>query len=658
MTEPILEIKDLSVVFRTEAGNMSAIRNLSMSIGHGEIVAVVGESGCGKSVLCKTILGLLPKPAKITSGTMRTGGRDLSGLSDRRYGRVRGKDISMVFQDPMTSLDPSLTVGAQIAEAIHAHDRALSKAAIREKVVGLLDSVGIDRAAERADAYPWMLSGGMRQRGVLAMALSQDPKLLIADEPTTALDVTVQTEILDLLRQLRDERDLSVLFISHDLGACTRIADTIHIMYAGRIVESGTAEDVMLAPAHPYTRGLLQALPAFAKDGRLRPIPGVPPSIPEGFEADAFAERNEYALGIDYVQAPPFFELSETHRAATWLADPRAPKIPEAELRADGGSGVRTGGGSDVCADGSDALLRQTAVDAAAARLHSPRPVLLEVKGLSHRFTLGRGSVQALDHVSFEIRQGEVFSLVGESGSGKSTLARCILRMLRPTEGQITYDRIRVTDRRHTRAFRDRLAREIQFISQDPGAALDAHMTVRDIIAEPLLIHRIFSSRQELDEYIRAMLREVQLDENLLDRYPAQLSGGQKQRVSIARAYSMNPKLLVADEPLSSLDVSIQAQIIELFLSLQKQHDTALLFISHDLSMVRLFSDRVGVMYRGRMVEQADAVKLFRKPEHPYTRALLSAVPIPDPRREKQRQLIRYEDPAWESTASETEVRP
>ena len=642
MTEPILEIKDLSVVFRTEAGNMSAIRNLSMSIGHGEIVAVVGESGCGKSVLCKTILGLLPKPAKVTSGTMRAGGRDLCGLSDRRYGRVRGKDISMVFQEPMTSLDPSMTVGAQIGEAIHVHDRALSKAAIREKVVGLLDSVGIDRAAERADAYPWMLSGGMRQRCVLAMALSQDPRLLIADEPTTALDVTVQTEILDLLRQLRDERDLSVLFISHDLGACARIADTIHIMYAGRIIESGTAEDVMLAPAHPYTRGLLQALPAFAKDGRLRPIPGVPPAVPEGFEADAFAERNEYALGIDYVEAPPFFELSETHRAATWLADPRAPKIPEAEL----------------CMGSS----------AAAAKLHSPRPVLLEVKDLSHRFTLGRGSVQALDHVSFEIRQGEVFSLVGESGSGKSTLARCILRMLRPTEGQILYDRIRITDRRHTRAFRDRLAREIQFISQDPGAALDAHMTVRDIIAEPLLIHRIFSSRQELDEYIRAMLREVQLDENLLDRYPAQLSGGQKQRVSIARAYSMNPKLLVADEPLSSLDVSIQAQIIELFLSLQKRHDTALLFISHDLSMVRLFSDRVGVMYRGRMVEQADAVKLFHKPEHPYTRALLSAVPIPDPRREKQRQLIRYEDPAQESAAAtgsdvaaaatETEVRP
>ena len=643
MTEPILEIKDLSVVFHTDDGNMSAIRNLSMSIGHGEIVAVVGESGCGKSVLCKTILGLLPKPAKVTSGTIRAGGMDLSGLSDRGYGRVRGKDISMVFQDPMTSLDPSMTVGAQIAEAIHVHDHALSKAAIREKVVGLLDSVGIDRAAERADAYPWMLSGGMRQRCVLAMALSQDPKLLIADEPTTALDVTVQTEILDLLRQLRDERDLSVLFISHDLGACARIADTIYIMYAGRIIESGTAEDVMLTPAHPYTRGLLQALPAFAKDGRLRPIPGVPPAIPEGFEADAFAERNEYALGIDYMQAPPFFELSETHRAATWLADPRAPKIPEAEPCLDADAGAER---IDI-----------TARTERAARNHSPRPVLLEVKDLSHRFTLGRGSVQALDHVSFEIRQGEVFSLVGESGSGKSTLARCVLRMLRPTEGQITYDRIRVTDPRHTRAFRSRLAREIQFISQDPGAALDSHMTVRDIIAEPLLIHRMFDSRRELEEYIRAMLREVQLDENLLDRYPAQLSGGQKQRVSIARAYSMNPKLLVADEPLSSLDVSIQAQIIELFLSLQKRHDTALLFISHDLSMVRLFSDRVGVMYRGRMVEQADAVKLFRKPEHPYTRALLSAVPIPDPRREKERQLIRYEDPAQESAASETEVR-
>ncbi|MBQ9060738.1 MAG: ABC transporter ATP-binding protein [Firmicutes bacterium] len=628
MTKPILEIKDLSVVFHTDDGNMSAVRNLSMSIGHGEIVAVVGESGCGKSVLCKTILGLLPKRAVITTGSIRSGERILTGRSDRGYGRVRGRDISMVFQDPMTSLDPSQTIGIQIGEAIRVHDRALSKNAVREKVIGLLEAVGIDRASERADAYPWMLSGGMRQRCVLAMALSQDPGLLIADEPTTALDVTVQTEILDLLRQLRDERGLSVLFISHDLGACARIADTIHIMYAGRIVESGTAEDVMLTPAHPYTRGLLRALPAFAENGKLRPIPGAPPQIPEGFEADAFAERNEYALGIDYVQAPPFFEISKTHRAATWLADPRAPKVPDAPLQAKAGAAAGAGD-----------------VTSAAAKIRQTRPVLLEVKDLSHRFPLGRGSVQALDHVSFDIRQGEVFSLVGESGSGKSTLARCLLRMIRPTEGEIIYDRIHITDRRQARAFRSRLSREIQFISQDPGAALDARMTVRDIIAEPLRIHRLFENRRELDDYIASMLREVQLDENLMDRYPAQLSGGQKQRASIARAYSMNPKLLIADEPLSSLDVSIQAQIIELFLSLQKQHDTALLFISHDLSMVRLFSDRVGVMYGGQMVEQADTETLFGKPSHPYTRALLSAVPIPDPRREKQRQLIRYEGP-------------
>ncbi|MBQ9015164.1 MAG: ABC transporter ATP-binding protein [Firmicutes bacterium] len=629
MTESILQIKDLSVVFRTDDGNMSAIRNLSMSIGHGEIVAVVGESGCGKSVLCKTILGLLPKRARITSGSILAAGTDLTGLSDRRYGRIRGRDISMVFQDPMTSLDPSQTVGAQIAEAIRVHDRSLSKAAVRTKATELLESVGIDRAAERFDAYPWMLSGGMRQRCVLAMALSQDPKLLIADEPTTALDVTIQAEILDLLLLLREERHLSVLFISHDLGACARIADTIHIMYAGRIVESGTAEDVLMAPAHPYTRGLLQALPAFAINGRLRPIPGAPPQLPEGFEADAFAERNEYALGIDYEQAPPFFEISPTHRAASWLLDPRAPQIPAATLHAKAGE----------AADREAEILTvgRTRADAVSpSKTRDPlipcdsRPVLLEVTDLSHRFTLGKGSVQALDHVSFAIRQGEVFSLVGESGSGKSTLARCILRMLRPEEGRICYDRICLTDRKQSRAFRNRLAREIQFISQDPGAALDQRMTVRDIIAEPLQIHRMFRRRQELDDYIRAMLREVQLDEALMDRYPAQLSGGQKQRVSIARAYSMNPKLLVADEPLSSLDVSIQAQIIELFLSLQKHHDTALLFISHDLSMVRLFSDRVGVMYRGQIVEQGDANSLFRAPQHPYTQALLSAVMVPE----------------------------
>ena len=587
MEKSILEIKNLSVTFSTDRGTISAVRDLSMSVGRGEIVAVVGESGCGKSVLCKTILGLLPFPAKVVSGSVCTGGRDLTRLSDRDYCAVRGREISMVFQDPMTSLDPSQTIGDQIAEAIRVHDRSMSAAAIRQKTVDLLDAVAIDRPELRTSAYPWMLSGGMRQRCVLAIALAGDPDLLIADEPTTALDETIRQEILDLILSLRQQRGLSVLFISHDLSTCARIADTIHIMYAGRIIETGTADEIMKTPAHPYTRGLLRALPAFAEKGRLQPIPGAPPIIPEGFEADAFAERNEYALGIDYLQAPPFFPLSPTHKAATWLADPRAPKVDIPMPHAKAGAAAEKDPDRENC--------ESPATD---------RPVLLEVRDISHTFPLGRSSVRALDKVSFDIRKGETFALVGESGSGKSTLAKCVLGMIRPTSGKVIYDGTEITGRRLGRKDRMQLARKIQFISQDPGAALDQKMTVRELIAEPLQIHRMFPNRSSLDEYVLSMLQEVQLDASFLDRYPAQLSGGQKQRVSIARAYSMNPELLIADEPTSSLDVSIQAQIIELFLSLQKKHETSLLFISHDLPLVRLISDRIGIMQRGQMIKQ------------------------------------------------------
>ena len=658
MAEPILDIKNLTVVFRTDAGRTEAIRDLSLSIEQGEILAVVGESGCGKSVLCKTIMGLLPQPAEITSGSIRISSgapespsraaasviagqsqtrnseQELTCLSDREYCRIRGADIAMVFQDPMTSLDPSCSIGSQIAEAIHVHDRSLSgnhsRREIRSRVIELMEAVGIDRAEQRYDAYPWMLSGGMRQRCVLAMALALDCRLLIADEPTTALDVTVQAEILDLLLRLRDERNLSVLFISHDLGVVSQIADTVAIMYAGRIIEIGTTSEVLKHPAHPYTWGLLHALPAYAHDGKLRPIPGSPPTVPEGFAADAFAERNTWALGIDYVQAPPYFDISPTHRAATWLADPRAPKVvfereTVAAQECASASAANDHAGPDSA--GND----QAAPDSAVNDQASP---LLQLRNVSHTFRLGkRAQVKAAEDVSFDIASGELFALVGESGSGKTTLARCILGWYQPVSGRILYDGIDITGRSGrnssiTREDRLRLSREIQFISQDPGAALDPRMTVRELIAEPLRIHGIYPGRREREDFIRSMLREVQLDDRVLDRIPAQLSGGQKQRVSIARAYSMNPRLLVADEPLASLDVSIQAQIVELLLSLQQRHGTSILFISHDLAMVELIADRVGVMYRGHLVETAPTAELFHKPRHPYTKTLLASIPM------------------------------
>ena len=658
MNQPILDIDNLSVVFDTPEGRISAIRNLSLTIQQGEILAVAGESGCGKSVLCRTIMGLLPHRAQTAGGSIRVCGRELTDLPDRKYCQIRGKDVAMVFQDPFVSLDPACSIGSQIAEAIRAHEKSEAsdsgispghaKAGLRERVTDLLEAVGIDRAEERYDVMPWMLSGGMRQRCVLAMALAGNPRLLIADEPTTALDVTVQAEILDLLLQLRDERNLSVLFISHDLGVVSRVADTVAIMYAGRIVETGSTGEVLGNPAHPYTWGLLHALPAFAKDGRLRPIPGAPPSVPEGFKADAFAPRNAFALGIDYLEAPPFFEITPTHRVASWLADPRAPKVdfdnmPEprdavpgsSDAAAEKSGAQRVSAGNSVAhrAAGEKSGAQRVAQAAADSTASAP---LLEVRGLSHSFRMGRHtSIDAVRDVSFEIRPGEIFSLVGESGCGKTTLARCVLGMYRPMKGTILYDGLNITRRDRgsipRREDRNRLAREIQFISQDPGAALDTRMTVRELIAEPLRLHGICKSREEREEYIVSMLREVQLDERIMDRTPAQLSGGQKQRVSIARAYSMNPRLLVADEPLASLDVSIQAQIAELLQGLQLQHHTSILFISHDLSMVNLLSDRVAVMYQGQLVETGSAEAVFHDPQHPYTKKLLAAMPGPQP---------------------------
>ena len=598
-----LEIQNLSVVFNTEWGKICAVRDLSLSIGQGEIVAVAGESGCGKSVLCKTIMGILPKQAEITSGSIVISGRETAGYTDRQYCGMRGSEVSIVFQDPFTSLDPTYTIGKQITEAISAHrndaGKQYTKEALRAKAVKLMEDVGIDRAEDRFDAYPWMLSGGMWQRCVLAMALSQDPKLLIADEPTTALDEDVKNDILDLLLRIRDERKMGILFITHDLSAARKIADRLAIMYAGKIIEIGTAEEVINNPAHPYTWGLLHALPEYAEGGRLRTIPGSPPNVPEGFEGDAFAERNEFALGIDYVQAPPFFDISPTHKAATWLADERAPEVEF--------------GSKSISAEDSSKSMPSVAGSEIASE-DSSAPILT-VRNLSHYFKLGRRSVvKAVEDVSFEVRRGEVFGLVGRSGSGKTTLARCILGMYKPMEGSIIYDGVDVTDRRRSE-IKQRLSREIQFISQDPGAALDSKMTVRELIAEPLKIHNMFSSRREMDDYIRSLLKEVGIDEDMMGRYPHELSGGQRQRVSIARAYGMDPKLLICDEPLASLDVSIQAQIVELFRELQRKHDTAMIFIAHDLEMVRFISDRIARMDSGRLTMEKDKIEKDRTGE-------------------------------------------
>lgn len=646
VNENVLEIKNLSVVFDTGEKNISAVRNLSLQVKRGEIFAVAGESGCGKSVMCKTVMGLLHNSGKVTGGSIKICGKEVTGLTDDEYCAVRGKQAAMVFQDPMTSLDPTYTIGRQIGEAVRVHNKNAGADEIKRRAVELMDLVGIDRAEERYEARPWMLSGGMRQRCVLAMALANDPALLVADEPTTALDATVQSEILDLLVEIRDKTGMGILFITHDLGACARVADRIAIMYAGKIIEIGDAGEVFDDPAHPYTWGLMHALPAYAYDGHLHPIPGSPPVLEEGFTGDAFAERNPYALDIDYVEEPPFFDLTATHKVASWLYDERQEDARKAVM--DSRSHTHhLHSQSEIASDTYHDVEEQGAEefgDAQSGMKAAPEKIknLVEVRNLSKDFKLGRKNIiHALSDVSFDIKHGEVFALVGESGSGKSTLARCILGLYEQTSGSISICSKR-TGAKTTKAGTANATKNMQFISQDSTAALNQKMTVRDIIAEPFEINKIYKEKSKLDERIAELLDEVGVDRSLMYRYPPELSGGQRQRVSIARAYGMEPELLVADEPLAALDVSVQAQIVELFASLMKQRQMSMLFIAHDLSMVEFLSQRVGVMYRGRMVEMAETKELFSNPVHPYTKALLSAVPVPDPSYEKGRMVSKY----------------
>ncbi len=634
MENALLQLEHLSVSFRTPAGEVEAVRDVSLSLAPGEILAVVGESGCGKSALCKAIMKLLPANASARAEKLTVAGHDIASLSERQMRPLRGALFSMVFQDPMTSLDPTYTVGAQIAEAVRAHEPRLKKPEVHRRVLELMDLVGIDRPEERCRLYPWNFSGGMRQRAVLAIALAGRPKLLIADEPTTALDVTVQAQILDLLRSVQRRLGAAAILVTHDLGVVARAADRVAVMYAGKIVETGTAEEVFYDPRHPYTWGLLRSLPSLAAEGEsLYAIPGMPPTLIAPPKGDAFASRNEYALAIDYERQPPLFPAGGTHFAATWLLDSRAPHIAPPRP---GAAGVLP----------------------AQAR-PAPGEVLLDVRHLCHSFHPAKNvAVRALEDVSFTVRRGEIFGLVGESGSGKSTLARCVMGVLRPQSGSILYKGVDVCDPAAARAARHMLRTDRQIVFQDSASSLDPRMKAADIIAEPMAVNHIAPPRGSLREEAAFQMRYVGLDPLYLDKYPPELSGGQRQRVAIARALAMEPSLLVADEPVAALDVSIQAQILNLFRHLQAEHGFTFLFIAHDLSVVRYLCDRVGVLYRGRLVELAPTKELFARPIHPYTKSLLSAIPLPDPRKERDRPLCSFDGAAPGPGGRFTETAP
>jgi peptide/nickel transport system ATP-binding protein len=608
----LLAVENLAVTFRTGAGPLRAVRGVSFTVERGESLAIVGESGCGKSATALSMLRLVPPPGEVTGG-VKLEGTDLLTLSEDEMRAVRGRRIAMVFQDPMSSLNPVRTVGIQMEGMLRVH-LGMGRAAARRRAVELLASVGIPGPERQLRSYPHQLSGGMRQRVMIAIALSCDPEILIADEPTTALDVSIQAQILELLRTVTEARGMSLVMISHDLSVVAGLADRVAVMYAGQIVEEGPTERIFAHPRHPYTRGLLECIPRLdrPRTPRLRAIEGGLPDLHRVPEGCPFADRCALVMDRCRTDAPALEEKAPGQRAACWAEVP-APASPAA----------------------------------AAANGHTPAPdaaaeALVRVEDLHVHFRLGgslpwrpRPTLRAVDGVTFDVPRGGTLSLVGESGCGKTTTGRALLRLAPVTSGRLLFegrDLVPLPEE----AVR-RLRPRLQMIFQDPYGSLDPRMTVGRAVAEPLQVHR-----GDRGEGVRARVRElldmVGLPAGSAQRYPHELSGGQRQRVGVARALALNPSLIVADEPTSALDVSVRAQILNLLRDLQEEHGLTYVFISHDLSVVRHMSERVAVMYLGKVVELAPRDALYADPRHPYTRGLLATVPAPDPARERGRR--------------------
>jgi oligopeptide/dipeptide ABC transporter ATP-binding protein len=566
----LLEVTDLRVSFHTRTGVYRAVNGVSFHVDKGEILGVVGESGSGKSVSCLSLLGLIPQPpGRIDGGRARFDGTDLLQCPPARLREIRGKRIAMIFQDPMTSLNPYLRISEQLMEPLFIHEK-LSKAGAFTRALAMLEAVGITDAAKRIHSYPHEFSGGMRQRVMIAMALVTKPDLLIADEPTTALDVTVQAQILELIRKLQRELGMAVLFITHDLAVVSGLCDRVQVMYAGQIVETADTRTLFRSPQHPYTKALQRCIPALQPKGReLYAIPGMPPDLSKPF--------------------------TEAELLARFTLPPEEPPPPA-----------------------------------------TPRPIsdqaMIEVRDVSTHFPLESGfifkhqtgTVKAVDEVSFTVKQGEVLGLVGESGSGKSTLARTIMQLVPPSSGTVILGGKNLTA---STTGEIRTARSaLQMVFQDPFASLNPRMTVFDALAEPLRVHAIVPE-SEVPARVAKLMAQVGLAPRFMGKYPHEFSGGQRQRIAIARALALEPKVIIADEPVSALDVSIQAQILNLLARLVRDMNLTMIFIAHDLSVVKHISDRIAVMYRGKIVELGPTLDIMERPQHPYTRTLLAAIP-------------------------------
>jgi peptide/nickel transport system ATP-binding protein len=608
----VLEVENLRTEFRMRHSSVVAVDGISFSVGQGECVGVVGESGCGKSTTGLSIMRLLPNNGHIIGGHVNLLGRDLAGLDEKEMRQVRGDEVALIPQDPMTSLNPTMTIGKQIAEGVLLH-REVTKDQARQRALEVLTMVEMPRPAERLDQYPHELSGGLRQRVMIAMALVCEPKLLIADEPTTALDVTIQAQILDLIDDLRQRLHMGVILITHDMGVIAGRTDRVVVMYAGKVAEEAPTRTLFERMRHPYSEALMASVPKIDqdRDEPLRTIPGLPPDLSKEITSCRFAPRCSYATDQCRAEEPPL-SGGGTHRFACFHPVAHDETAAAVAVRA--------------------APAELSAKSAAREAALASAPPMLTVTNLVKEFPVMAGgvvrhrvgSVHAVSDVTFSIRRGETFGLVGESGCGKTTVARMMVALETPTAGAIDFDGIDLTSLRG-QALRDK-RRDIQLMFQDPYASLDPRMRVGSIIGEPLRVQRV-GTRQEQSDRVGDLLREVGLSPQSVERYPHEFSGGQRQRIGLARALALGPKLVVADEPVSALDVSIQAQILNLMKDLQQVHDLTYVMVSHDLAVIRYMADSIGVMYLGKLVELGPAADIYDHPAHPYTQGLLDAVP-------------------------------
>jgi len=632
VSDSVLRVRDLAVTFPGRSGDVQAVRGIDFDLARGEVLGLVGESGCGKSATALAVTGLLPDSARV-AGSVRLGGRELIGLDDDALSGVRGSRISIVFQDPLSALTPVYTIGRQVAEAVAAHAGIAREAAL-ERAVELLDVVGIPDARTRAGAYPHEISGGQRQRVMIAIAIAAEPDVIVADEPTTALDVTVQAQVLDVLRRAGELTGAAILMISHDLALLAGFADRMAVMYAGRIVESAPVDELFESPRMPYTAGLLGAVPRVdAAGGRaLAAIDGAPPALTDLPPGCPFAPRCPLVIDVCHGTEP---DLDPVGGGASLAACHRAQELASGELGPAGELFTPARGPEARAVQPGDA--RGLALEVTGLRRHHPL-----LKGAIFKRQVG--SVRAVDGISFELRDGETLALVGESGCGKTTTLMELLELARPQDGRIVVlgkptEELSAADRRNLR-------RELSIVFQDPFASLDPRLPVGDIIVEPLRAHG--TARAAETARVSELLELVGLEPAFAQRYPQQLSGGQRQRVAIARAIALEPRLVLLDEPVSALDVSIQAGIVNLLAELRDRLGLSYLLVAHDLAIVRHVADRVAVMHLGRIVETGSIADVYSAPAHPYTQALLSAIPIPDPRAERARQriILRGEPPS------------